>query len=92
MAGLDPEQGVVASAMKQSVMEGIDEGVLIGETWLEMTTACLGLGHGKRGRFGRRAPAAKFFDLPSLSLMKTALGSELKQKEVPSNEKNGAFE
>ena len=33
--GLTMNEGVVASAMKQSVMEGIDEGVLIGETWLE---------------------------------------------------------
>ena len=28
-------EGVVASAMKQTVMEGIDRGVIIGETWLE---------------------------------------------------------
>ena len=33
--GLTMNEGVVASAMKQTVMEGIDRGVIIGETWLE---------------------------------------------------------
>ena len=28
-------EGIVASAMKQTVMEGIQDGVLIGEVWLE---------------------------------------------------------
>lgn len=32
--GLTMNEGVVGSAMKQSVMEGIEDGVLIGEQWL----------------------------------------------------------
>ena len=32
-------EGIVASAMKQTVMEGIQDGVLIGEIWLEGTSA-----------------------------------------------------
>lgn len=35
--GLTMNEGVVASAMKQTVMESIDEGLLIGEQWLEGT-------------------------------------------------------
>ncbi len=33
--GLSMNEGVVGKAIKQSVMEAIDEGVLIGETWLD---------------------------------------------------------
>ena len=33
--GFDHERRVVASAMKQTVMEGIDRGVIVGEAWLE---------------------------------------------------------
>jgi len=35
--GLTMNEGIVASAMKQTVMESIDEGVLVGETWLDGT-------------------------------------------------------
>ena len=35
--GLSMNEGIVASAMKQTVMEHIDEGVLVGEQWLEGT-------------------------------------------------------
>ena len=37
--GLTMNEGIVASAMKQTVMEGIQDGVLIGEVWLEGTSA-----------------------------------------------------
>ncbi|MGB1232778.1 MAG: hypothetical protein ACPHF0_01230, partial [Poseidonia sp.] len=33
--GLTMNEGIVASAMKQTVMEGIDDGILVGEVWLE---------------------------------------------------------
>ena len=33
--GLTMNEGIVGKAIKQSVMEAIDEGVLIGETWLD---------------------------------------------------------
>ena len=33
--GLSMNEGIVASAIKQTVMEGIEDGVLIGETWLD---------------------------------------------------------
>ncbi len=33
--GLTMNEGVVASAIKQTVLEGIDEGLLIGEQWLD---------------------------------------------------------
>ena len=33
--GLTMNEGVVSSAVKQTVMEGIDQGVLIGEQWLD---------------------------------------------------------
>jgi len=36
--GLTMNEGVVASAIKQTVLEGIDEGLLIGETWLDGTS------------------------------------------------------
>jgi hypothetical protein len=35
--GLTMNEGIVASAMKQTVMESIDDGVLVGETWLDGT-------------------------------------------------------
>ena len=35
-------EGIVASAMKQTVMESIDEGVLVGETWLDGTSLAVG--------------------------------------------------
>ena len=37
--GLTMNEGIVSSAMKQTVMEGIDEGVLVGESWLDGTSA-----------------------------------------------------
>ena len=33
--GLSMNEGIVASAMMQTVMEGIDDGLLVGETWLD---------------------------------------------------------
>ncbi|MCH1461354.1 MAG: hypothetical protein L7U25_03240, partial [Candidatus Poseidonia sp.] len=36
--GLTMNEGLVASAIKQTVLEGIDEGLLIGEQWLDGTS------------------------------------------------------
>lgn len=36
--GLTMNEGIVTSAMKQTVMEGIDEGILVGEAWLSGTS------------------------------------------------------
>lgn len=36
--GLTMNEGLVGSAIKQTVLEGIDEGLLIGETWLDGTS------------------------------------------------------
>ena len=36
--GLTMNEGIVTAAMKQTVMEGIDEGILVGEAWLSGTS------------------------------------------------------
>tara|TARA_B100000900_G_scaffold250773_1_gene213659 strand:- start:14511 stop:16205 length:1695 start_codon:yes stop_codon:yes gene_type:complete len=83
--GLTMNEGIVASAIKQTVMEGIEDGVLIGETWLDgvETDALEAALEGYSGSAEERLLAAEILRLSIVEPHEDTIGLRIESKGSP---------